>query len=104
MITYNEFKRDVSNLAYDLKGEYDLADALDHVHETVDGLQAVIYHAKAWDLVNMIRQYDYSLYQEAQDMLDDICIGDTDLNTLMSSMAYCIYTLALNDYLYTTGE
>ena len=104
MNTYNDFQNDIISLASELKAEYDLADALDHVHETVDGLQEVIYYAQAWDLVNMIRQSNYGLYQDAQEMLHDMGMDDTDLNTLMSSMAYCVYTVALNDYLYKTGE
>lgn len=104
MNTYSEFQKDIIDLATELKAEYDLADALDHVHEVVDGLQAVIYYAQAWELVDMIRQGSPDLYQEAQDMVDDICIDDTNLNKLMSLMAYAIYTVALNDYLYKTGE
>ena len=104
MLTYNDFQNEIVSLASELKAEYDLADALDHVHEVVDGLQAVIYYAQAWELVVMIRQGSPDLYQDAQDMVDDICIDDTNLNKLMSAMAYSIYTVALNDYLYKTGE
>ena len=104
MNTYNDFQNDIISLASELKAEYDLADALDHVHEVVDGLQEVIYYAQAWDLVNMIRLSNYSLYQDAQEMLHDMGMDDTDLNKLMSSMAYCVYTVALNNYLYKSGE
>ena len=106
MKTFSEFQKDIVSLACDLLDQYDVADALDYVHETVEGVQAVIYYAQAWDLVNMVRECNYSLYQDAQAMVsDDIAMEDneTDLNKLMTYMAYAIYTIELTEYLNKKG-
>lgn len=104
MNTYNEFQKDIISLASELKAEYDLADALDHVHEVVENVRAVIYYHDAWNFVNMIRNEKYSLYMEAQDMFENMCAEFIHMDQTMCTMAYCIYATALNDYLYKTGE
>jgi hypothetical protein len=75
---YEEVKRDETQELSDI------------VHETVDGHQWVIYYAQAWDLVSFVRQFDFSEYVAAQDYLEDIGEGTTDLDTLMTQMAFWI--------------
>jgi hypothetical protein len=75
---YEEFKRD------------DTQELSDIVHETVDGHQWVIYYAHAWDLVGFVRRIDFDEYAEAQDMLSDIGEHTSDLDTLMTQIAYWI--------------
>lgn len=104
MLTYSDFQNEIVSLASELKAEYDLADALDHVHEVVDNVRAVIYYYDAWQFVNMIRNEKYSLYMEAQDMFEDMCAEFIHMDQMMCAMAHCIYATALNDYLYKTGE
>jgi hypothetical protein len=95
-----EFEADIIEMASQLKSEYDLADALDHVHETVDGLENVIYYFQAWEFVHMIRNENFSLYMAAQDMFEDMCSEFVHMDQTMCLMAYCIYATALNNYLY----
>ena len=75
---YDEFKRD------------DTQELSDIVHETVDGHQWVIYYADAWDLVSFVRQFDFSEYSDAQNIVDDIGEETAYLDTLMTKMAYWI--------------
>ena len=75
---YEEFKRD------------DTQELSDIVHEVADGHQWVIYYGKAWDLVDFVRFNDLHEYEEAQEMINDIGEGTTDLDTLMTQMAYWI--------------
>ena len=75
---YEEFKRD------------DTQELSDIVHETVDGHQWVIYYAHAFDLVGFVRRIDFDEYTEAQGVLEDIGENTSDLDTLMTQMAYWI--------------
>ncbi len=73
---YEEFKQD------------DTRDLEDIVHELADSSQHVIYYGKAWDLVDFVRFADLSEYEEAQEMINDIGEHTSDLDTLMTQMAY----------------
>jgi len=73
---YDELKRD------------DTLELSDVVHETVDGHQWVIYYADAWSLVSFVRQFDFSEYVEAQYTIENVCEPTTDLDTLVTQMAY----------------
>ena len=75
---YEELKRD------------DTQELTDIVHEIADGHQWVIYYADAWDLVSFVRQFDFSEYSEAQEIMEDIGEETTDLDTLMTKTAYWI--------------
>lgn len=56
----------------------------DYCHEAADGSEYVIYNGKAWDLVNMIRVSDYSIYDDAEFALDP----QPDLQAYITTMAY----------------
>ena len=73
---YEEFKQD------------DTRDLEDIVHEIADGSQHVIYYGKAWDFVAFVRFADLSEYEEAQEMIKDLGEQTSDLDTLMTQMAY----------------
>jgi len=44
---------------------------LDRIHEIADGCEYVIYYAKAWDLVNIVREYNDELFMHAVDEVRD---------------------------------
>ena len=75
---YEEFKRD------------DTQELSDIVHETVDGDSWVIYYGRAWELVGFVRQSCFSEYIEANNMLSDIGEHPSDIDTLMTQLAYWI--------------
>jgi hypothetical protein len=99
-MTYLEFKNEIADIKAELFTEFDLADALDHVDQFAESRQSVVYYAQAWNLVNMIREADYSLFQEAELMWDET-FGDAEsINDTMSKLAYCIWTVAITNALY----
>jgi len=101
-MTYQEFTNEIADIKARLFEEFDLADALDHVDTEAESRQSVIYYAQAWELVNMIREADHGLYQEAQEVLSDQFIDEysADLNTMMTRMALCIWHIAISQALY----
>jgi hypothetical protein len=62
-----DFNEYINSLASKWDSEQDLHD---FCHEQSDSSEHVIYYGKAWDLVNMIRIYDYSLLDEADSVLE----------------------------------
>ncbi len=82
-------------------GNNDRDDWSDIVHEHADGSQYVIYYGMAWELVNMVRKYDYALFEDAQQGLYGLELECSEVNKAMSILAYeVIYQqlmLALND-------
>ena len=106
MENMKEFNEYIDTLRDDVLTEYRLGnndrdDWPDIVHEHADSSQYVIYHGMAWDLVNMVRRCDGSLFDDAQLALDGAGFECFDVNRVMSLLAYeCIYQqlmLALND-------
>ena len=61
-------------------------DFSDYCHEAADGSQYVIYNGMAWDLVNMIRLADYSLFEDAEMMLENDTFDS--LQSHITMMAY----------------
>ena len=60
----------------------------DIAHELADGSQYVIYYGMAWDLVTMIRQQDYSLYDCAEDSAFNYGVEFESANQMMALIAY----------------
>jgi hypothetical protein len=92
-MNYDEYTTTMNSLidsAYEELKRDDTQELSDIVHEMVDGHQWVIYYAQAWDLVSFVRQFDFSEYSEAQEILEDIGEETTDLDTLMTKTAYWI--------------
>ena len=66
MKNYKEYIDYCQSLAEDINDSYsDDIDVNDRIHEIADGCQYVIYYSKAWDLVNMMREYNHELFNEA---------------------------------------
>lgn len=99
-MTYQEFTNEIADIKAELFEEFDLADALDHVDQCAESRQSVIYYAQAWELVNMIREADYSLYQEAELVRDENFANADSINETMTQLAYCIWTASINNALY----
>ena len=75
---------------WEYKREDNTQDLQDLVHEIVDGHARIIYTKQSWDFVSFVRFVDSFEYEEAQSMLNDIGEHTSDLDTLMSQMAYWI--------------
>lgn len=94
-----EFKKEIVDIVAELREEFDTADMLDNVYTVADGREEVIYYSRAWDFVQMIRENDWTLFTEAKDMLYTDFINDEDIDTTMTRLASCIWTVALNEYI-----
>jgi len=94
-----EFRKEIVSIVAELREEYDMADMLDHVDMIADGRSEVIYYSRAWDFVAMVRECDWSLYSDAKQMFQDNMWDHSDIDTMMAQMAYCIWTIALNEYI-----
>ena len=73
MKNYKEYLDYCQNLALDISEDYTLdeIEVTDRIHEIADGCQYVIYYAKAWDLVNMMRVYNHELFMQAVEEVRD---------------------------------
>jgi hypothetical protein len=72
MKNYKEYLEYCDNLAKEVNNSYnDDIDINDRIHELADGSCYVIYYAKAWDLVNMMREYNYELFNQAVEEVRD---------------------------------
>ena len=72
-------------------------DIYEFASESADNSEYVIYTYKAWDLVNIIRVYDYDLFNQAEDDLNSLGTKSGDLNYTISMMAYMIIQNAITD-------
>jgi hypothetical protein len=92
-MNYSEYTQTMNALVDSVYEELKRDDTLelsDIVHETIDGHSWVIYYADAFELVNFVRQFDFSEYDEAQYTVENVCEPTTDLDTLIMHMAFWI--------------
>lgn len=88
MKNYKDFLDYCQSIAADVNSYSDDVEVTDRIHEIADGSQYVIYYSKAWDLVNMIREYDHELFLRAAEELQDYALDDGDINTQITFMSY----------------
>jgi predicted glycosyltransferase len=92
MKNYKEYIDYCQRLAEDVNdSRSDDIDVIDRIHEIADGCQHVIYYSKAWDLVNMIREYNYELFMHAVEEVQDNGFEHElagDVNKLMTWIAF----------------
>lgn len=94
MKNYNDFQDYINALASDFK-DSGWKYAEDYAQECADGSEYVIYYAKAWELVSIVRDANYDLYSEGSEHASD-CQGDySDLDTQMASVAYWLILTAV---------
>jgi len=90
MKNYKEYIDYCQRLAEDVNDSYsDDIEVTERIHEIADGCQYVIYYSKAWDLVNMMREYNCDLLDEA---IDDWVVNGFDfkgdLHKYMTQLAF----------------
>ena len=91
MKNYTDYIDYCQNLALDISEDYTLdeIEVTDRIHEIADGCQYVIYYSKAWDLVNMIREYNHELFIHAvEEVQDNGFEFEGDINAHMTWIAY----------------
>ena len=94
MKNYIEFQDYTNALAADFKASgYKYVE--DFAHEATDNSEYVIYYAKAWELVTLIRDSNYDLYSEGAEHASDCMSESTDLDQQMVSVAYWIIFTAV---------
>ena len=92
MKNYKEYLDYCKNLALDISEDYTLdeIEVTDRIHEIADGCTHVIYYAKAWDLVNMMRICNGQLFNQAVEDAEDYLSFDGDINKQITLIAYLI--------------
>ena len=94
MNNINDFNDYINDLVSEFEGEgTDYSDYNDYAHECADGSEYVIYYSKAWDLVNMIRACDYSLYCDSETWAVDL---GTELESLDHAIVMTAYAIIHN--------
>ena len=93
MENINDFNKYIDDLVSEFEGEADYLEYNDYAHECADGSEYVIYYSKAWDLVNLVRENDYSLYCDSQPWAFDF----ESLEHIITSVACSIITNAIMD-------
>ena len=92
MKNYKEYLDYCQRLAEDINDSYsDDIEVTERIHEIADGCQYVIYYSKAWDLVNMIREYNHELFMQAVEEVQDNGFEHElagDVNKLMTWIAF----------------
>jgi len=91
MKNYKEYIDYCQRLAEDINDSYsdDLYDINQTIHDIADNCQHVIYYSKAWDLVNMMREYHYEKFNDAVDEVRDSGFEfEGDINAHMTWIAY----------------
>ena len=90
MKNYKEYIDYCQSLAEDVNDSYsDDIEVNDRIHEIADGCQYVIYYSKAWDLVNMMREYDHEKFNDAIDEVQGNGFEfEGDINAHMTWIAY----------------
>ena len=93
MKNYKEYIDYCQNLALDISEDYTLdeIEVTDRIDEIADGCQYVIYYTKAWDLVNMMREYNHELFMHAVEEVQDNGFEHElagDVNKLMTWIAF----------------
>lgn len=92
MKNYKEYLDYCQRLAEDVNDSYsDDIEVTDRIHEIADGCSHVIYYSKAWDLVNMMREYNHELFMQAVEEVQDNGFEHElagDVNKLMTWIAF----------------
>ena len=90
MKNYKDYIDYCQRLAEDVNDSYsDDIDVNDRIHEIADGCSHVIYYSKAWDLVNMMREYDHEKFNDAvEEVQGNGFEFEGDINAHMTWIAY----------------
>jgi len=94
MKNYNEFQNYIEMLASDFKASGH-ADCTDYAHECADGSEYVIYHIKAWNLIDTVRSYNSDLFCEGESLAFDLKERHNSLDSVVTCVAYGIIYVAL---------
>ncbi len=80
-------------------------DAETLIWEHADSSEHVIYYGKAHDLVHLVRNWDSSLYNEAQDEVEELNGGEfLDYDTYATRLAFSIIRIHLSQLVYEQIE
>lgn len=82
---------DIANTTTDREEVYDL------VWEYADSSEYVIYYGKAHDLVHLVRNWDSSLYNDAEEELEELTCGGEPMSfdKHATVLAFCIIRVEL---------
>ena len=97
MKNYIEFQDYINMLAADFEASGH-EDATDYAHEAADGSEYVIYYHAAWELVELVKRYNSTLFYAGEEMaMDTFDPRHSSLDNLITSVAYGIIYTAMMD-------
>ena len=98
MENHIEYLDYVEGIAKDILDETtDRERAEELVWECADSSQHVIYYSRAHDLVHLVRNWDSSLYNDAQDEVEELNGGEfLDYDTYATKLAFSILRIHLS--------
>ena len=98
MKNHIEYLDYVEGIAKDILDETtDRERAEELVWEYADSSQHVVYYSRAHDLVHLVRNWDSSLYNDAQDEVEDLIGGEfLDYDTYATKLAFSILRIHLS--------
>jgi len=98
MENHIEYLDYVEGIAKDILDETtDRERAEELVWECADSSQYVCYYSKAHDLVHLVRKWDPSLYDDAQDEVEELKMGEyLDYDTYATKLAFSILRIHLS--------
>jgi hypothetical protein len=100
-MNYSEYLEMIETYATEyMREKENYCDAHQYAAETADSCQEVIYYARSWDLVNLIRVSDYEVLSEAEDLLYQTGHSFENINTTMTHLAYWIIYNELSNRIY----
>jgi len=90
MKNYKDYIDYCQSLAEDINDSYsDDIEVTERIHEIADGCSHVIYYSKAWDLVNMMRECNHELFNEAvEEVRDNGFEFEGDINAHITWIAF----------------
>tara|TARA_R100000664_G_scaffold34208_1_gene55074 strand:- start:5402 stop:5734 length:333 start_codon:yes stop_codon:yes gene_type:complete len=97
MKSYKHFLDYCAELAQDIIDQGEGDDPHDAIHECADNSQHVIYHGRAWDLVDLVRRCHGELLNDAEARAEEagLPLDEFSLNSLMSCLAFHILALGI---------
>lgn len=106
MKTYPEYLDYIETIKDVIIGEtLELEDAETQIWEHADSSEHVIYYSKAHSLVRLIRNYDFRLYCEAQQEVEELNGGEFwDFDTHATKLAFSIIRIDLAQRVYSHIE
>jgi hypothetical protein len=100
-MNYSEYLEMIETYATEyMREKENYCDAHQYAAETADSCQEVIYYARSWDLVNLIRVSDRDALYEAEDLTYENGYSCENIDNTMTHLAYWLIYNELSNRIY----